>query len=73
MKITKDVSREFTSTMEVKQGCPLSFTLFGLFIDQLEEFIQGAIEEHEEKTAIGRFIVLILIHVTVLSFCHILS
>ena len=31
---------EIKSTMEVKQGCPLSLILFGLFIDELETTIK---------------------------------
>lgn len=38
---TRDgLSDEIHSTIGVKQGCPLSPTLFGLYIDELEMFIQ---------------------------------
>ena len=47
-------------TMEVKQGCPLSPTLFGQCICQLEQFIHEAIREHG-KPANGHFTVLLLI------------
>ena len=40
MKITKDFSREFTSTMEVKQGCSLSLTLFGFFIAETSNYVE---------------------------------
>ena len=29
----------FTSTIGVKQGCPLSPTLFGIYIDEITDFI----------------------------------
>ena len=34
-------SAHFDSTMGVKQGCPMSPTLFGLYIDQLEHHLQS--------------------------------
>ncbi len=34
-------SAPFDSTMGVKQGCPMSPTLFGLYIDQLEHHLQS--------------------------------
>jgi len=33
------MSPEITSTIGVKQGCPLSPTLFGLYIDEISEFV----------------------------------
>lgn len=35
------LARRFDSTLGVKQGCPLSPTLFGLYIDELESFLQA--------------------------------
>ena len=36
----------FDSTMGVEQGCPMSPTLFGVYIDQLEHYLQS----HDEDT-----------------------
>ncbi|KAH9293842.1 hypothetical protein KI387_040956, partial [Taxus chinensis] len=33
------------STIGVKQGCPLSPTLFGIYIDELEDFLRDHIQE----------------------------
>lgn len=38
--IMNGFSDMITSTMRVKQWCPLSPTLFGMYIDDLEEFLQ---------------------------------
>jgi len=38
-------SAPFDSTMGVKQGCPMSPTLFGLYIDQLETHLQYHAQE----------------------------
>ena len=39
LKSTNGFSQAFVSNMGVKQGCPLSPTLFGLCIDELKEMI----------------------------------
>jgi hypothetical protein len=36
-KNTKGWSKEINYNIRVKQGCPLSHTLFGIYIDKLEE------------------------------------
>jgi len=41
-------SAPFDSTMGVKQGCPMSPTLFGLYIDQLEVHLQAHAQDAPE-------------------------
>ncbi|MCO5583232.1 hypothetical protein L7F22_037140 [Adiantum nelumboides] len=57
------ISKLFTSTIGVKQGCPLSPTLFGLLIDELEhmvlEFMQ---QEGIEEVMIGNAIIMLLLY-----------
>ena len=40
-----------------EKRCPLSHIPFSLWIDQLEEFIQEPLAEHEEKSVVGHFII----------------
>ncbi|MCO5574127.1 hypothetical protein L7F22_027906 [Adiantum nelumboides] len=61
IKTQEGYSREFMSNMGVKQGCPLSPTLFGLCIDQLEEIITQCMEEEADMPKIGTIILLLLI------------
>ena len=37
-----DLSETIASTIGVKQGCPLSLTLFGLYIDEISDYILRA-------------------------------
>ena len=40
MRSSKGLSEAVASTIGVKQGCPLSPTLFGLYIDEVSHYIE---------------------------------
>ena len=40
VRVNGSLGREFSTTMGTKQGDPLSPTLFGLFLEQLDEMIR---------------------------------
>ena len=71
LRTQNGLSKEFFSNMGVKQGCPLSPTLFGLCIDQLEEFIPRELSNDGNGPAIGLFTLLLLIYADdVVLFAH---
>ncbi|MCO5612696.1 hypothetical protein L7F22_066965 [Adiantum nelumboides] len=71
LKTHAGLSREFGSNMGVKQGCPLSPTLFGLCIDQLEEYMFFIRTEEQEGPAIGMLVLVLLIYADDLAlFAH---
>ena len=71
LKSTNGFSQAFVSNMGVKQGCPLSPTLFGLCIDELEEMIleyaQGNVIDGPQ---IGLFTVLLLLYAVIWHSWH---
>ena len=63
LKGRNGMSQVFESNMGVKQGCPISPTLFGLCIDKLEEVLLMTMEEEEAKhPQIGMFVILLLLY-----------
>ena len=54
------ISKSFRSDIGLKQGCPLSPTLFGLYIDKLEEWLnlQGG-----DGVQLGEFVIKLLLYV----------
>ena len=62
LKIENDFSEHFLSNMGVKQGCPLSPTLFGLCIDKSEEVVNRVAREGlDALKLLQQFILLLLI------------
>lgn len=68
LKTHEGLSQAFSSNMGVKQGCPLSPTLFGLCIDQIEQFLP---QLRGDEPAIGMLTLLLLIYADdVALFAH---
>ena len=53
------ISDIFDCLMGVKQGCPLSATLFGLFVDGLEQHLMDALGHHAPSLS-GLLVLLLL-------------
>ena len=49
----------FSSDIGVKKGCPLSLTLFGLYIDKLEAWLSKA---YGEGVHLGGYVVKLLLY-----------
>ena len=63
LKKKQGFSKSFVSNMGVKQGCPLSPTLFGIYIEELEELILEYLKkERTDGPSIGIYTVLILLY-----------
>jgi len=45
LRLAHVLSDFIQSTIEVKHGCPLSPTLFGIYIDELESFLHDHIHD----------------------------
>jgi hypothetical protein len=45
LRLAHDLSDFIQSTIGVKQGCPLSSSLFGIYIDELESFLHDHIQD----------------------------
>ena len=59
------ISESFRSDIGVKQGCPLSPTLFGLYIDKLEEWLNL---EGGDGILMGEYVIRILLYADELIF-----
>ena len=59
IRTSSGISESFRSGIGVKQGCPLSPTLFGLYIDKLEEWLnlQGG-----DGVWLGKFVIKLLLY-----------
>ena len=63
VRMKGDVSEMLTSDIGVKQGCPLSPTLFGLCIDRLEHMVQEYVQQEGiGKVAIGNAVIMLLLY-----------
>ena len=63
LRMKDGFSESFVSNMGVKQGCPLSPTLFGLYIDELEEVItKQSTREEVDGPSIGTYTLPILLY-----------
>jgi len=59
IRTSASISKSFRSDIRVKQGCPLSPTLFGLYIDKLEEWLNS---QGGDGTYLGKFVIRLLLY-----------
>jgi hypothetical protein len=59
IRTSVDISEIFRSDIGVKQGCPLSPTLFGLYIDKLEEWLNS---QGGDGIHLGKFVIRLLLY-----------
>jgi hypothetical protein len=59
IRTSTGIFESFRSDIEVKQGCPLSPTLFGLYIDKLEEWLNS---QGGDGIHLGKFIIRLLLY-----------
>jgi hypothetical protein len=59
IKTSAGISESFRSDIGVKQGCPLSPTLFGLYIDKLEEWLNL---QEGDGALLGDFVIRLLLY-----------
>jgi len=59
IRTSTGISESFRSDIGFKQGCPLSPTLFGLYIDKLEEWLnmQGG-----DRVRLGEFVIKLILY-----------
>jgi hypothetical protein len=58
IRMSAGISESFRSDIGVKQGCPLSPTLFGLYIDKLEEWLNS---QEGDGALLGDFVIRLLL------------
>jgi hypothetical protein len=59
IRMSTGISESFRSDIGVKQGCPLSPTLFGLYIDKLEEWLNL---QEGDGALLGDFVIRLLLY-----------
>jgi hypothetical protein len=59
IRTSAGISESFRSDIGVKHGCPLSPTLFGLYIDKLEEWLNS---QEGDGALLGDFVIRLLLY-----------